>query len=720
MKYPLISFNYILIAGLCGLLFLFSCPASAQRTCGTPLAIKQALQKNPALVKKYQRILQLSSQKPPVQAQSIARGMPVAVIPVVVHIVLPNPQSVTDEQVLSQIKVINEDYQFENADTAHTPNVWKTIAGDMKIQFCLAARTPDGLPTNGIDRVQTNQRVFSINNAASDVKHASSGGADAWNTDDYLNIWVCNLSDNTLGIGTPPAIYPKDEQGVTIQYNAFGTTGNVLPEFNLGRSCTHELGHFFNLLHPWGDGDGSCSPGDYVEDTPPQSGPVYGAPSFPDIEDSCSPNFPGIMIDNFMGYCDDSVMNLFTQGQVNRAQTALFNLRSSLLSSNGCQPVVLKDEDAKLSSIASPIGKLCDSRVAPQVMLENIGNNTLQKVNINYQVDGGPVKTFQWTGSLHSFDSIAATLPASTTTIGQHQIRIFTTLPNGKPDEQTSNDTLASAFHVDPVETAPYEEGFEKNAFPPEGWTLNNPDHSLTWQKTAQAAHSGNYSVVMKNLDYQVNGAVDDLVSPVFNVQNADSAFLLFNIAAAVFSDPEGNNRFWDTLEVLISFDCGQTGTVLYKKWGADLITDSNLVSGEFVPNSNQWRRDSIDLTSFLGKGDFRLIFRNISNFENNIYLDDIQLKSKMVNPILKEKKIIVVPNPTQGDLYVEFLNRPPELKSVSIYNVAGQLIARKPASAMNNANRIIFDLSNVPDGVYFVKITYLGREIIKKVVKIK
>ncbi len=710
--------KYFLIAGILGMLLSFS--ASGQRTCGTPLAIEQALQKNPALAKKYQRILLLSSKKPPLQAQSVARGMPVAVIPVVVHIVLPNPQSVTDEQVLSQIKVINEDYQFENADTTGIPPVWQPIAGDMKIQFCLAARTPDGLPTNGIDRVQTNQRVFSINNAASGVKHAASGGADAWNTDEYLNIWVCNLSDNTLGIGTPPEIYPKDEQGVTIQYNAFGTTGNVLPEFNMGRSCTHELGHFFNLLHPWGDGDGSCSPGDYVADTPPQSGPVYGAPQFPYLKDSCSPNAPGIMIDNFMGYCDDSVMNLFTQGQVNRAQTALFSLRSSLLSSNGCQPVVLKDEDAKLRSIASPIGKLCNNEVVPEVMLENLGNKPLEKVNINYQIDGGAVKTFQWTGNLSSFDSIAVALPATVTTIGQHQIQIFSTLPNGKQDEQTSNDTLASAFHLDPVETAPYEEGFEENTFPPQGWTIRNPDHSLTWEKTTQAAHSGKYSVVMKNLDYQINGEVDDLVSPVFKLQNVDSAFLFFDVAAAVFSDPNGNNRFWDTLEVLISFDCGQTGTVLYKKWGANLITDSNSVQEEFIPNDNQWRRDSINLTAFLGKGDFRIIFRNISNFENNIYLDDIQLKTKQINPILKERKVLVVPNPTSGTLQVEFLNKPPELKSVSIYNVAGQLIASKPASAMNEANRILFDLTNTPDGVYFVKITYLGKDIVKKIIKIK
>src|SRR5699024_7473139 len=111
-------------------------------------------------------------------------------------------------------------------------------------------------------------------------------------------------------------------------------------------------------------------------------------------------------------------------------------------------------------------------------------------------------------------------------------------------------------------------------------------------------------------------------------------------------SDPNGNNSYWDTLKVLISYDCGQTGTVIYEKAGKNLITTTGQYRYAFIPQANQWRKDSIDLTDFLNKGSFRLIFRNVSNFENNIYLDQIQIKAKNINPILKKKKILVVPNP--------------------------------------------------------------------------
>lgn len=690
----------------------------AQRTCGTPLAIQQALQKNPALLKPYQKLLNLSL--PTIQDKSIARGQAVAMIPVVVHVVLPNPASVTDAQIYSQITVLNEDYALLNADTVHIPAIWQSIAGDMKIQFCLAQRTPSGEPTNGIERVTTRHSEFSINGAVADVKHAATGGADAWNTNDYLNIWVCDLAGDNLGVGTPPGLYPADEQGVVIQYNAFGTTGNLLPAFNKGRSCTHEIGHFFNLLHLWGNGDGSCSPGDHVGDTPPQSDAVYGDQSFPYLQDPCSPNAPGIMINNYMGYTDDADMNMFTQGQVARAQAILFGPRASLLSSDACTPVVLKQNDARIRSVSAPHGKLCINQIAPVITLQNFGTEELQKVTISYQVDGVTRQTFHWSGALPSLDSIQIALPASAIAIGQHQFRVFTNDPNDVADEVTANDTLSSGFQLDPVAAVPFKEGFEDSAYPPAGWTLTNPDNLYTWQKTNNASHTGSNAVVMKNFNYQANGPVDQLISPVFNLQNTDSAFLFFDVAAALQSDPDGNNQYWDTLEVLISYDCGETGTPVYKKWGGSLATTTTLVAREFVPNAKQWRRDSINITHFIGKGAFRIIFRNITNFENDIYLDDIQVITRTINQLLKERKVLVVPNPVSDMLQVQFLSLPPDLQAVSIYNAAGQLIFQKAASAINNSNRITFNLANEPNGVYFVKISYSDKEIVKKIIKVK
>lgn len=693
--------------------------ARAQRTCGTPLAIAHALQKNPKLAERFRQLQKLTLAHP--LSQAYLRGAPIASIPVVVHIVLTDPAAVTDAQVQSQINVLNSDYNAENADSTKIPAVWKSLFGDMRIRFCLAERTPEGNPSNGIDRVKTNVTVFNdIDDAVADVKHASTGGADSWDPSRYLNIWICNLGQGTLGVGTPPDMVSDAEQGVVIQYNAFGTTGNLNPEFNKGRTCTHELGHYFNLLHPWGQQTGSCSPGDYIEDTPPQSEPVYGAPPFPYLKDKCSPSYPGVMICNFMGYVDDSVMDMFTNDQVARAQAALLGPRASLLTSDGCQPVILKDVDAMLLDIASPHGKICSPGIAPVVTLKNMGKTTLTSVDIDYTVDQGTVKTFSWTGSLPSLDTVQLVLPAGSVAVGNHLLAAYTEKPNGQADEQTANDTVSAAFHLDPPAAVPFFEGFEQDSFPPPGWVIRNPDHRITWEKTSAAVHSGNYSVVMRNLDYQANGPTDDLITPVFDIQNADSAFLSFYVAAGVQSDPRGGNTYWDTLQVLISYDCGLSGSSLYKKAGANLITDSIPTSTEFVPQPGQWRRDSINLTPYLNKGHFQIIFRNITNFENNIYLDDIRLVTRQTNPILKKEKLLVVPNPTTGGLSVQFLGVPPNLKAVSVYNSAGQLILRAGASAINGQNRIEFNLEDKPNGVYFVKVTYTDHEVVKKIVKIK
>ncbi len=712
--------HYFVFIALFFFVGLCSFSTTAQKRCGTTVAIQSLLQKHPHIKERYERVKHSSF--PDFSTQGIAKGTPIAEIPVVVHIVLQDPEKITDAQVASQIDVLNKDYQLLNADTSNRPDVWDNIAGDMKIHFCLAQRTPDNEPTNGIDRVTTSKASFNdISDAVSEVKHTQTGGANAWNSNEYLNIWICNLSGGYLGIGTPPETYPDEEQGVVVHYKAFGTTGNLLQEYNKGRSCTHEVGHYFNLLHLWGSNDvnKNCEDDDQVNDTPKQHKAVYGTPSFPTY-DECSASFPGIMIDNFMGYVDDADMNMFTRGQVDRVKYALLHYRSGLLSSKGCQPVQLEEVDAKPKSIAAPRGKLCSSSTSPIITLQNFGTKKLNKVDIKYRIDQNAFKSFQWTGQLSSLDSTTLTLPHLTFSEGNHKLEVITSTPNGVTDENIHNDTLLSYFHLDPVITAPYTEDFETSTFPPEGWTINNPDQQYTWEKTNEGASSGTHSVVMKNLDYAENGPIDDIISPVIDIQNKDSAFLLFDVAAAVQSNPEGNNQYWDTLKVLISYDCGHSGTTVYKKWGKNLITTPNRLLYEFVPKKGEWRMDSIDLTTFLGRGPFRIIFRNVTNFENNIYLDHIQIKAKNINPILKEKEVLIVPNPFDHQLKIEFLKKPDHLQRVSIYNISGQLVSQKSSAAINRQNRIIFHLSHLSAGIYIVKLKYSDRKIIKKVMKLK
>ncbi|HUX84424.1 MAG TPA: hypothetical protein VMV20_04280, partial [Chitinophagaceae bacterium] len=192
----------------------------AQRKCGWDQAVSDAIARHPELRARWEELqagprLSLGL----LNANRLNAG-PVT-IPVVVHIVLTNPSQVTDSAVLSQIAVLNRDYNASNPDTSQVPGSFKPLVGNMQMNFCLARRDPQGNPTTGIVRVVTSQTEFSINNACQGVKHASSGGSDAWNDSSYLNIWVCNMQAGFLGVTTPSGMYPDDEQGVVIQYTAF-------------------------------------------------------------------------------------------------------------------------------------------------------------------------------------------------------------------------------------------------------------------------------------------------------------------------------------------------------------------------------------------------------------------------------------------------------------------------------------------------------------------
>lgn len=252
-------------------------------------------------------------------------------IPVVVHILFKTAsQNISDEQVLSQIAVLNKDYRMLNSDAANTPAVFKNRAADCRINFCLAKVAPGGYSTSGIVRKYTSKTAFAAND---DMKFSSKGGADAWDSRQYLNIWVCAMQSRVLGYATAPGgDLAKD--GVVISYTAFGTIGNLQPEFTKGRTTTHEVGHWLGLKHIWGDAN--CGSDD-VDDTPPQYYRNFYCPSFPRVS-LCSIDGNGDMFMNFMDLTDDDCMNMFTYGQKNRmrANFARGNSRNGILNSYVC------------------------------------------------------------------------------------------------------------------------------------------------------------------------------------------------------------------------------------------------------------------------------------------------------------------------------------------------------------------------------------------------
>ncbi|MCI0565388.1 MAG: zinc metalloprotease, partial [Nitrososphaera sp.] len=268
---------------------------------------------------------------------------PVMTIPVVVHVIYNTPeQNVSDEQIRSQMVVVNKDFRARNSEIKSIPRPFKKLVGDARLAFKLAVRDPDGNPTSGITRTHTEVSIFDLDDS---MKFRSTGGADAWPTDRYLNMWVCDLKERH-GYAQFPAP-PANTDGVVIDYESFGTIGTAKYPFHKGRTATHEIGHWLNLLHVWGDDGKGCERSDNVEDTPNQAGPNKGKPQYPHI--TCNNDPHGDMFMNYMDYSDDDIMCMFSKGQCERMFATLDGFRAALQYSDGLMKPTKKTMAARLA-----------------------------------------------------------------------------------------------------------------------------------------------------------------------------------------------------------------------------------------------------------------------------------------------------------------------------------------------------------------------------------
>lgn len=300
-----------------------SSDAAPRRQCGAMQVYFTQLETDPGFRSRQVRLEQAFRAR--LRSAPVRRARPYR-IQTVVHVVYNQAaQNISDAQILSQIEVLNQDFRATNPDRNQTPDVWKGLVADSRIEFALARKGPDGKPSSGITRTRTDLADFGTGDR---MKSSATGGVDPWPTDRFLNIWVCLLRGGLLGYAQFPG-GPAATDGVVITHTAFGTRGTATAPFNRGRTATHEVGHFLNLRHIWGDTE-DCSGSDLVADTPNSETANYGTPAFPHI--SCQNGPHGDMFMNYMDYVDDAAMFMFTQGQVERMITALESERSGLIS----------------------------------------------------------------------------------------------------------------------------------------------------------------------------------------------------------------------------------------------------------------------------------------------------------------------------------------------------------------------------------------------------
>lgn len=395
-------------------------------------------------------------------------------IPVIVHIIHNNEavnsvlatsgNNLNAAQVVDQINILNRDFNGNNTDTALIPAVFKPLLGKFGVNFCLAVVNPTGgvLPEPGIDRINRVAKGWTAPPYSQAYINSTVKPNSIWDPNRYLNVWVSALSGGLLGFATFPApgtsglsgltgsFGTATTDGVVILNTSFGSIGTAqFGQYNLGRTATHEVGHWIGLRHIWGDN--TCAT-DYCNDTPTAQNANFGCPGYPYNVGVCAGNTTGEMTMNFMDYTDDACMYMFTADQMFRAQLVLTNspIRAALITSTVCNlPNVTLDAGISFVSAPSYSQVLCQNFINPSINLTNFATTMLTSAVLSFNVDGVNTQTVNWTGSIAPNSSAIVVLPQiSFSNTGPHVFNVSVALPNGGTDSNNANNTNNQKFTV--------------------------------------------------------------------------------------------------------------------------------------------------------------------------------------------------------------------------------------------------------------------------------
>lgn len=385
-------------------------------------------------------------------------------IPVVVHVIhngdaYGTNENISDEQVQSQITVMNQDYRKLTGTPGYNTNA---VGADTQVEFVLAKVDPNGNPTNGINRVNLCQASWSTAAINSTVKPTT-----IWDPMQYMNMWSINFTDTSLlgyaqfpesslgGMATT-AQNPNTD-GVVANYTTFGSSdlasGSFAPPYDKGRTMTHEVGHFLGLRHIWGDNStcpatNTANDKDFVADTPAANAANFGCPTG---TNTCTGNPGNDMIENYMDYTDDTCMSVFTTGQKARIVTVLNGSprRSTLKSSvkDVAIPLFANDAEVKIENLCTSSSATCTNTnptsPAKTILLYNRGTSNLTSATLSYNFNGSTNYTHNWTGSLAPNKYAQITLANSTS---NGLLTVTVTTANGVADQRASNNVATKTF----------------------------------------------------------------------------------------------------------------------------------------------------------------------------------------------------------------------------------------------------------------------------------
>lgn len=646
-------------------------------------------------------------------------------IPVIIHVIYGTEAvgtypNISDKQIQSQIDVLNNDFAGKGDGIANVPSIWKNLIANSGISFCYAKTDPKGKPLSvpGIERVS--YKTLGIANPTSIVDKANDNTnftnyissqlkpKTIWDPARYLNIWITDKPSGSLllGFATFPAGSKLDgidgvtgtggpnNDGLWCWGKCFGTTGTLDGNYAKGRVSNHEIGHYLGLRHIWGDDD--CAT-DYCNDTPPAKAANYNCPTYPANKGLCPANTTGEMTMNMMDYTNDPCKYMFTPDQVTRMQTAMANgiYRKYLGTHGKCST----DPQAPEADFTASKTYGC-----PGSAIKFTDQSIDLPTSWSWTFAGGTPAT-----STDQNPTVTYANP------GVYEVKLVATNATG-----TDTKTRTSFIIITSTTTLPLTEGFENTTFPPADWTVNNIDYdSIFWQRTTAAGGFGKSasSMVFDNYDQDPGGKRDEINTPKYNLTNIKSPVLKFDVAYV-----RADDVFTDSLAVLVSKDCGVTFTQVYLKGGKGLATvPTDQGSPKFVPTASQWRTETVDLNAYAGQANVMVVFQNRGHYAQPLYIDNINITgttTTTVDALSSAYELSLSPNPTSGNIDLNFKTVDAADLTVSISNVLGQTVSKELIKNTTGSVRHTFDLSNQNPGVYVVTISYGATKIVRKIVK--
>ncbi|MEX1131793.1 MAG: M43 family zinc metalloprotease [Flavobacteriales bacterium] len=550
------------------------------------------------------------------------------VIPVVMHIIHNNgPENITDAQVYDAIRVLNEDFNKLNPDWQNVHPDFLDRVGNVGIEFRLARKDPQGNCTNGITRTVSTMTYLGDYETTQLIQ---------WPRDRYMNVWVCAVAQGAAGYTYYP-IWLDDwpeADGIVILSDYVGSIGTS----NAGRSrvLSHEVGHWLNLKHCWGDsnepGDESnCFMDDEVEDTPLTQGwtscLLSGA--------SC-----GSARDNVENYMEYSYCaKMFSEGQADRMIASLTSniaQRNNLWQSSTLQSTGVQGE-----------GELCLAQFANDKREICVGSTIAFRDESYHSITS---RTWSFPGGTPATSS--AEMPSvQYDTPGVYTVTLQ--VGDGSTNSVVEKVDLVTVL-PNPGALPPFQDGFEAG-LSAEDWVVFDADGGNGFSLTDEVAYTGVRSMRLAN-DFAQDGLKDDLASTTYDMSEADQITISYRYA---FARRFGDND--DRLRLYVSRDCGTTWSLRQQLRGSTTLSTAPNTNGNFVPNgTDQWGFAEVsNISANFHSPDFRFRFEFESNGGNNLYIDDVNINGQPVGIGsfgTADGGLQVVPNPAkeQAEILVD------------------------------------------------------------------